>query len=104
MLLHLVCLISISRSHSSASLARVFLMADSSIVDGNRWPHWGQFCGLSAPARVDFRGGPPERLEPACGCNSSARSINSYDIADLILPWFYLASHFRLSTRTLTKV
>ena len=23
---------------------------------------------LSAPARVDLRGGPPERLEPACGC------------------------------------
>jgi len=48
-------------------------MADSSILDGNRWPHWGQFCGLSTPAKVDLRGGPPERLEPACGCNSSAR-------------------------------
>src|SRR5229473_2472077 len=71
-------------------------MADSSILDGNRWPHWGQFCGLSTPARVDLRGGPSERLEPACGCNSSARSINSYDIAGLILPWFYLASHFRI--------
>src|SRR2546429_6799020 len=71
-------------------------MADSSILDGNRWPHWGQFCGLSTPARVDLRGGPPERLEPACGCNSSARSINSYDISGLILPWFYLASHFRI--------
>ena len=65
-------------------------MADSSILDGNRWPHWGQFCGLSTPARVDLRGGPPERLEPACGCNSSARSINSYDTAGLILPWYIL--------------
>src|SRR5260370_37667253 len=63
-------------------------MADSSILDGNRWPHWGQFCGLSTPARVDLRGGPPDRLEPACGCNSSARSINSYDIAGLINPAF----------------
>jgi hypothetical protein len=65
-------------------------MADSSILDGNRWPHWGQFCGLSAAARVDLRGGPPERLEPVCGCNSSARSINSYDMAGLILPCFIL--------------
>src|SRR5260370_25578911 len=71
-------------------------MADSSILDGNRWPHWGQFCGLSTPARVDMWGGPPERLEPAFGCNSSARSINLYDISGLIFPWFYLASHFRI--------
>src|SRR5439155_23107931 len=91
MLLHLVCLISISRSHSSGSLARVFLMADSSILDGNRWPHWGQFCGLSTPARVDLRGGLPDRLEPVCGCNSSVRSINSYDIAGSIVPWVYQA-------------
>src|SRR2546422_440659 len=34
-------------------------MADSSILDGNRWPHWGQFCGLSTPARVDLRDGRP---------------------------------------------
>ncbi len=61
-------------------------MADSSILDGNRLPHRGQFCGLSTPARVDLRGGPPERLEPTCGSNSSAPSINSYHIAALILP------------------
>ncbi len=72
-------------------------MADSSILDGNRWPHWGQFCGLTTPARVDLRGGPPERLEPACGCNSSARSINSYDTAGLILPWFILYRALGLS-------
>jgi len=70
-------------------------MADSSILDGNRWPHWGQSCGLSTPARVDLRGGPPERVEPASGCNSSARSINPYDMAGPILHWFDLASHFR---------
>src|ERR1700722_5400829 len=51
-------------------------MADSSIFDGNRWPHWGQFCGLSTPTTVDLRGGLPDRLEPACGSNSSSRSIN----------------------------
>jgi len=72
-------------------------MADSSILDGNRWPHWGQFCGLTTPARVDLRGGPPERLEPACGCNSSAHSINSYDTAGLILPWFILHRALGLS-------
>src|SRR2546429_3727596 len=77
----------------------VFLMADSSILDGNRWPHWGQFCGLSTPARVDLRGGSPERLEPACGCNSSARSINSYDTAGLILPWFILYRAFGSKSR-----
>ena len=77
-------------------------MADSSILDGNRWPHWGQFCGLSTPARVDLRGGPPERLEPACGCNSSARSINSYDTAGLILPWFILYRPLGLSPGSVT--
>src|SRR5437867_9478573 len=65
-------------------------MADSSILDGNRLPHRGQFCGLRTPARVVLRGGPPDRLEPACGSNSSASSKNSYDIAGLILPWFIL--------------
>jgi hypothetical protein len=74
--------------HSSGTLARIFLMADSSILDGNRLPHRGQFCGSSTPARVDLRGGPPERLELVCGCSSSGRSMNSYDIAGLILPWF----------------
>ena len=69
--------------HSSGALARVFLMADSSILDGNRLPHRGQSCGLSTPARVDLRGGPP-RLEPAFGSSSSAHSLNSCGIARLI--------------------
>lgn len=73
---------------SSGTLARIFLMADSSILDGNRLPHRGQFCGSSTPARVDLRGGPPERLELVCGCSSSGRWMNSYDIAGLILPCF----------------
>jgi hypothetical protein len=77
-----------SFSHPSGSLARVFLIADSSVLDGNRLPHWGQPCGLSTPARVDLRGGPTDRLEPACGCNSSAPSINSCGIASLILLCF----------------
>ena len=63
----------------------------------------GQFYGLSTPAKANLRGGPPDRLEPACGCNSSARSINSYDIAGLILPWFYLVSHFRIYQRRHAK-
>ena len=96
---HTLLLISLrSLSHSSASLARVFLMADSSIFDGNRWPHWGQSCGLSTPTRIDLRGGLPDRLEPGCGCNSSARSINLCDIAGLILPCFYLPSRSRMAT------
>src|SRR5882762_5162232 len=74
-----------SFSHPSGSWARVFLIADSSILDGNRLPHRGQPCGLSTPARVDLRGGPPDRLEPGCGCNSSAPFINSCGIAGLIL-------------------
>jgi hypothetical protein len=73
-------------SHSSGALAQVFLMADSSILDGNRLPHRGQFFGSSIAARVDLRGGPPDRFEPGCGRNSSGSSINSYDIAGLILP------------------
>jgi hypothetical protein len=32
-----------SDASASVSLARVFLMADSSILDGNRWPQWGSF-------------------------------------------------------------
>src|SRR2546427_978006 len=46
---------------SLGALARVFLMADSSILDGNRLPHRGQFCGLRTPARVVLRGGPPDK-------------------------------------------
>ena len=72
-------------------------MADSSILDGNRLPRRGQFCGLRTPARVVLRGGPPDRLEPACGSNSSASSKNSYDIAGLILPWFILHRALGLS-------
>lgn len=41
-----------SFSHSSGDLARVFLMADSSTLDGKRWPHRGQFCGLGTTAIV----------------------------------------------------
>jgi hypothetical protein len=84
-----------SFSHPSGSLARVFLIADPSILDGNRFPHWGQPSGLSTPTRVDLRGGPPDRLEPACGSNSSSPAINSYNIVGLILLCSYLASLFR---------
>jgi hypothetical protein len=73
-------------------------MADSSILDGNRWPHRGQFCGLSTPASVDLRGGPPDRLEPACGSKSSALSVNSYDIAGLILPRFCLSFYQKVAS------
>src|ERR1700679_3771983 len=51
--IHTLWLIFVRRLlHPSGSLARVFLIADSSILDGNRLPHWGQPCGLSPPASV----------------------------------------------------
>jgi hypothetical protein len=77
-------------SHSAGALARVLRMADSSVLEGNRWPQRGQFCGLSRPTRVDLRGGSPERLEPGCGCRSLGLSMNSYGIPALILLWFCL--------------
>jgi len=33
-------------SHSAGALTRVFLMTDSSILEGKRLPHRGQSCGL----------------------------------------------------------
>jgi hypothetical protein len=70
-----------TRTHLSpgclALSARSFLMVDSSCLLGNCLPHRGQRCGSCTPARVDLRGGPPDRLEPGCGSNSSAPSINS---------------------------
>ena len=74
-----------SVSHSSGCLTRISLKADSNGLSGNGLPHRGQRCGSCTPARVDLGGGPPDRLEPGCGSNSSAPSINSYGIVDLIL-------------------
>src|ERR1700677_2896397 len=62
--IHTLWLIFVRRLlHPSGSLARVFLIADSSILDGVRLPYWGQPCGLSTAARVELRGGPPARAK-----------------------------------------
>src|ERR1700678_2240526 len=58
--IHTLWLIFVRRLlHPSGTLARVFLIADSSILDGDRLPYWGQPGALSTADCVQFGGGPP---------------------------------------------